>query len=434
MWTDWLMSLVTPSPPGKGSAVGLKKKHSMMDSSTSASTPATALSLVEETSSFFQYCCNGDSASDEAVSLQEDQSWVDDVDDDIADEEDDIREPRPRRSSRRSKRSKQAAAPFGANACLPQCQDPRDAERAERKKRVIVPPASIGVYCPTKSWPDGTLQIIWQQQERNVHGLNGVDRFRAHLELTLDDLSTIEIDASLSGDGAFHDSISSKYSGMSIELHPDETTIHKIGSITCYRLRPPALKLDQMDIPADCPQQLSDLLYQLPQAGMFKSWGSNQKTNGSKNRKKRSNSKKRLPIGGEEGNTEPESISDLDDDDQDVDDVYYRHHWHPSSSTVSSYLWIQDITIAKDYRGIGLGYCLMEDACKRVADQFSWLLVAPPAPILQDYFGLFGFEALQGSTEFWARWNASPSNPRLDEVLPSVPYTTQQSKDQGFQL
>mmetsp|Transcript_8175 Transcript_8175/g.22676 ORF Transcript_8175/g.22676 Transcript_8175/m.22676 type:complete len:420 (+) Transcript_8175:409-1668(+) len=340
--------------------------------------------------------------------------------------------------------------------------------RRSSERRNWEPPKSIAVYQPRQSWPDGTLQILWQTPERNVHGMKGIDRFEAHLELTLDDLSTIDIASSVDGSGT--PEICSKYSGLSIELHPDETRVHKIGSISCYRVRSqPALQqIDQLDVPPECPQQLSDLLYQLPQKSFFQSW--------CKPKKATRRIRKPLPLGGEEGNDDELVVEEFIHDDNETseedgnafqEELYRRHHWHPESSKVASYLWVEDLQVDERYRGSGLGFCLLEDACQRVADSNSWMLAHVPETLsggssssrppqehpLREYFGLFGFHQMYGENRenttnssledtdggatagsFMARWNASPANPRLEEVLPSVPYTTQQSRDQGFQL
>jgi hypothetical protein len=41
---------------------------------------------------------------------------------------------------------------------------------------------------------------------------------------------------------------------------------------------------------------------------------------------------------------------------------------------------IQDYTVREDYRGIGLGLCLLDDACRRICDREAWVLVALPQP------------------------------------------------------
>ena len=276
------------------------------------------------------------------------------------------------------------------------------------------PPQVISVYHQSRTWPDGTLQILWQRKEQNSFGIKGVDMFEAHLELTFDDLKTIEISSE----------IASRYSNATVEVHPDETVIERIGSITCYLIQPVARELPTDAQHKDCPPLLQKLLSDIPHSTMFQSWRKNEVLR---------------------------NDHDWDDFSASIDDIHWRHHWYPTTK-ILSYLWIQDVSVTTRYRGVGLGLCLIEDACKRVAEGLSWVVAAPPPNTsLEDYFSLMGFAPLHTSDAekritdaaadvdalpppFLARWNASPLNPSLEEVVPSVPFTPQQFEDQGFDL
>ncbi|KAL7575096.1 hypothetical protein ACA910_000463 [Epithemia clementina (nom. ined.)] len=376
----------------------LSNTNSANTGSSSDSTPV-ASPVKLDTTSYLTMCfkddCARECASDAAASMAADDSqWQAAIDDDGG-------TPQHYRGAARRKRTGQDAS-----------GKPQQHPKLKAAKPIKpVPPQIISLYQPSRTWPDGTLQILWQKKQQSAFGIKGIDLFQAYLELTLDDLSTIEISSE----------IASRYSNGTVEVHPDETTIQRIGSITCYLIRPMALQLPK-EHHKDCPPQLEELLKHIPHNSMFQSWRKNEVSN--------------------------QATEDFEDS---IHDLHWKHHWHPTA-TILSYLWIQDITVDSRYRGVGLGLCLVEDACKRVAEGLSWILAAPPSNTsLEEYFCLMGFAPLFLEEEdddknkddakapttlptFLARWNASPLNPNLDEVLPCVPHTAQQSKDQGFQL
>ena len=390
---DWILGQLGPHVMGIDgdenhvTAVSKKNKsvsNSANTGSSSGSTPVASIMKVD-TSAFMALCfkddCARDCASDVAASLHAGESQWNDEEGGT---------PQHYRTNPRRKRNGQEGSK----------QSKSKSTKATKPK----PPQVISVYRPSRSWPDGTLQIIWRKKAQNVFGIKGIDLFEAHLELTLDDLSTIEISSE----------ITSKYSSGTVEIHPDETTIQRIGHITCFVIRPMSLKLPS-EKHKECPPLLDALLSQIQSNTMFQNWRREEVPN--------------------------ESMEDFEDS---IHDLHWRHHWHPTAS-IMSYLWIEDVTVDSRYRGTGFGLCLIEDACKRVAEGLSWILAAPRHNTsLESYFRLMGFASLENpqdeksisadASPFLARWNASPFNPNLDEVLPCVPNTAQQSREQGFQL
>ena len=265
---------------------------------------------------------------------------------------------------------------------------------------IFQPPISqIAVYHPKRAWPDGTLQIVWQPPIRNVY--NGVDHYTATLNLTLvDSLPTVNVQAG-------------------IELHPNEGTSQIIGRVSCYVVRPSMVRGMPSDCPAGLRRFLKNALPQLVRQEGLPSPFVQQILSPST-----------LSSGQKTVSSSPvRSTNALQQH------LWERHHWH-SSIAVSNYVYMDHIDIDPDYRGSGMGFCLLEDACRRVADRFSWMIVETPVSIpLANYFGLFGFEGGNEALNGWmTRWNASHTNPLLEEVLPSVPFTTHQSRQQGFHL
>ena len=415
-------------------AVAMLQKHnSLLDNTTdsksnqeqdqpsttgSGSTPTTTAtsavgSFVENTSQFFQdswLCCHDDSdtahhflpedqrqAEEEQIAFMMMEEPKNQNQEEVAVVE--ITSPTPSRLTRLT--STRTPSPQQQSSSLALVS----ASAAPSLSPVVHPPifqppiSQIAVYHPKRAWPDGTLQIVWQPPIRNVY--NGVDHYTATLNLTLvDSLPTVNVQAG-------------------IELHPNEGTSQIIGRVSCYVVRPSMVRGMPSDCPAGLRRFLKNALPQLVrQEGLPSPFvqqilspstsSSGQKTVSS------------APV---------RSTNALQQH------LWERHHWH-SSIAVSNYVYMDHIDIDPDYRGSGMGFCLLEDACRRVADRFSWMIVETPVSIpLANYFGLFGFEGGNEALNGWmTRWNASPTNPLLEEVLPSVPFTTHQSRQQGFHL
>lgn len=381
MFSEWVSKLVDRSGADRNGGNELQntpqmKKHSISSSTVTGSSKSTPLAspvnAVTLDAGFLSMCmvndCIRECPSDMAASLAEESNWGDFVQN----------PPQYRRVSSRRKAPKFKLS---------------DEQRAKVKMtQNHTHPIYITLYRPMQPWPDGTLQILWKKVERHAFGLKGLDKYEAQLELNMDDLNTIEIESE----------IASKYmTGTGIEVHPNETTLQKIGSIACYLISSSALSL-RLPQSQDVPPHLQELFDQLPN-NLLASWRQDEVARDSER--------------------DEDSIQDI---------IYWRHNWKPSTS-VTSYLWIEDMELDRRFRGAGLGLCLLEDACQRIANSQSWVIAAPPrSQSLAEYFQLMGFAPV--SDTFTARWNGSPSNPKLEEILPSVPYTAQQSQEQGFQL